>query len=134
MDDQPTCGKGLAEHSRLPAKLAELEDALAENLELHQKTLDPSDENARPELDAYVRLAREHRAIAAQLRETAQRMAGYRDLPMGRHDERALADPKLLEAFETFVKVEEDLHAQLQAALDRDRQMLAAARGQHSSV
>lgn len=130
MDDQPTCGKGLAEHSALPAKLAELEDALAQNLELHQKTLDLSDENARKELDAYVKLAREHRSIAAQLRETAQHMAGYRDLPMGRHDERAFADPALFEAFERFVKAEEELLTQLQAAIERDRQMLAAFSGQ----
>ena len=130
MDDQATCGKGLAEHSALPAKLADLEDALAENLERHQKTLDLSDEDARHELDAYVKLAREHRSIAAQLRETARHMADYRDLPMGRHDERALADPKLLEAFATFVKVEEEFLAQLEEAVERDRQMLAAFSGQ----
>jgi hypothetical protein len=130
MDDQPTCGKGLAEHSALPAKLAELEDALAENLEAHQKTLDVSDGNSRRELDAYQRLAREHRAIAAQLRETAGHMAGYRDLPMGRHDERAFADPKLFEAFEKFVRVEDELLTQLQTALERDRQMLAAFSGE----
>jgi hypothetical protein len=130
MDDQPTCGKGLAEHSALPARLAELVDALAENLELHQGTLNLSDENARKELDAYVQLAREHRSLAAQLRETAQRMAGYRDLPMGRHDERALAAPKLVEVFEGFVKAEEALANQLQEAIERDRQMLAAVHGQ----
>ena len=130
MDDQPTCGKGLAEHAALPAKLAELEDALAENLETHQKTLDLSDGNSRQELDAYVSVAREHRSIAAQLRETARHMAGYRDLPMGRHDERSLADPKVFEAFEKFVKVEEELLALLQAAVERDRQMLAAFAGQ----
>jgi hypothetical protein len=134
MDDQPTCGKGLAEHSALPAKLAELEDALAENLERHQKTLDLSDENAQNELDAYVRLAREHRSIAAQLRDTARHMAGYRDLPMARHDERAMADRKLFEAFVRFVKVEEELLSQLQAAVERDREMLAAVRGQQSGV
>ena len=130
MDDQPTCGKGLAEHSALPAKLAELEDALAENLELHQKTLDLSDDGARKEFDAYVKLGRKHRSIGAQLREAARQMAGYRDLPMGRHDERALADPKVVEAFERLVKVEDELLSQLRAAVERDRQMLATALGQ----
>jgi hypothetical protein len=109
-------------------------DALAENLELHQKTLDLSDEKSRKELDAYVKLAREHRRIAAQLRETARHMAGYRDLPIGRHDERALADSKLVEAFEKFVSAEEELGGQLQGAVERDRQMLAAARGQRRGV
>lgn len=134
MNDQPTCGQGLAEHSTLPAKLADLEDALADNLELHQKTLDLSDDNAKTELDAYVKLTREHRTIAAQLRETARQMAGYRDLPMARHDERALANPKLVEAFERFVQLEEDLLARLNTALERDRQMLAAVRGHESRV
>jgi hypothetical protein len=32
------------------------------------------------------------------------------------------------------VKVEEELFSQLQTAVERDRQMLAAARGQHSGV
>lgn len=133
-DDAATCGKGLAEHSALPRKLAELEDALAANLELHQRTLDLSDDNARAELDAYVRLAREHRAAAQQLRDVAAHMASYRSMPMARHDERALADPQLFEAFATFVRVEEELLTQLQAAVERDRTMLVAASRQQSAV
>ena len=35
--DQPTCGKGLAENSILPAKLSELIAAMVENLEAHMK-------------------------------------------------------------------------------------------------
>jgi septal ring factor EnvC (AmiA/AmiB activator) len=130
MDDQPTCGQGLAEHSELPAKVSELMAATAANLEAHQKTLDLSDENSRKELDAYVALAREHRSLADQLRATAQRMAAYRDLPMGRHDERALADPRLVAAFAKYVKVEQELLAQLRRAVERDQQMLAAFSGQ----
>ena len=47
MDEHPTCGQGLAEHSALPAKLGELAAAMAENLEAHQDLLDVTDENAR---------------------------------------------------------------------------------------
>jgi hypothetical protein len=130
MSDDPTCGKGLAEHSALPAKLAELIAALAENLEMHQKTLDLRDDNARREYDAYVTLAREHRGISAQLEATARRMAGYRDLPMGKHDERALSDSRGLEAFEAFVTRERELRSLLDRSLDRDEQMLAAFRGE----
>jgi hypothetical protein len=126
MDDQPTCGKGLAEHSALPAKLAELTAALAQNLEIHQKSLDLSDENARREHDAYVKLAKEHRSISAQLAATARQMAGYRDLPMGKHDEQALADPRGLQAFQTFVRVERELLALLEGWVKRDEGMLAA--------
>jgi hypothetical protein len=124
MDDPPTCGKGLAEHSALPAALAELEDALAENLQLHQGTLDLSDVDSRKELDAYVRLANQHLDIASRLRAAAREMSGYRDLPMGRHDERALADPRLMEAFVRFVKAEQQLIAQLQRSIERDRRMV----------
>jgi hypothetical protein len=128
-DDVPTCGKGLAEHSALPAKLGELIAALAENLEVHQGTLDLGDDRSRRELDVYVKLAREHRSIAAQLGEVARHMASYRDLPMGRHDDRALAEPKVAEAFATFVRAERELLAQLQVAVERDEAMLGAIGG-----
>lgn len=129
MDDQPTCGKGLAEHSALPAALGALIAALAENLELHQGTLDLSDPSSRQELEAYVGLAKEHREIAARLEAVASRMASHRDLPMGRHDENALADPRLLEAFERFVKRQEELLSLLLSAHERDEQMLRESRG-----
>jgi hypothetical protein len=128
MDEQPTCGKGLAEHSALPAKLGELIAAMAENLEVHQKTLDLTDENARKEHTAYVKLAQEYRSIATQLQATARQMAGYRDLPMGRHDERAMAAPKVLDAFSTFVRLEQELLALLQRAVERDQKMLVEIR------
>jgi hypothetical protein len=128
MDDQPTCGKGLAEHSTLPAAVGALIAALAENLELHQGTLDLTDPSSRMEHEAYTGLAKEHREIATRLEATAARMAGYRDLPMGRHDARALADPRLLQAFDRFVQREEELLSLLLAAHERDSEMLAAAR------
>ncbi|HYH99912.1 hypothetical protein [Hyalangium sp.] len=133
MDDQPTCGKGLAEHSALPAKLGELTAALAENLEIHMKALDLQDPNAREEYDAYVKVAKEHRDIATRLQAAAQQMARYRDLPMGRHDEEAMADPKALEAFEKFVRLEQELLALLQQWVERDRQMLGEIHGTGSS-
>ena len=61
MADEPTCGKGLAEHSALPAKLAELIGSVADNLEIHMKALDPSDANAIKERDAYESLTRQKR-------------------------------------------------------------------------
>jgi hypothetical protein len=130
MDDTPTCGKGLAEHSALPVTLAELEDAMAENLELHESTLDLSDENSKKEFDAYVRLAKQHREIASRLRAVAQEMSGYRDLAMGRHDERALNDPRLMAALARFIKVEQALLAQLQRAVERHEQMIVAPRSE----
>lgn len=123
-NDQPTCGKGLAEHAAVPAKIAELIAALADNLALHQNTLDVSDENARKEHEAYVILTNEYRNIASQLHATASRVAGYRDLPMGRHDEQAMSDPKLVDAFVKFVNIEHELFALLQTAARRDQKMV----------
>jgi hypothetical protein len=129
MDEQPTCGKGLAEHSALPAKLGELAAAMAETLEVHQQALDVTDENARKEHHAYVKLAQEFRCVAAHLQVTAEHMAGYRDLPMGRHDQRAMAAPAGAQAFTKFVRIEKDLLEMLRAAVERDQKMLAAMRG-----
>ena len=119
-----TCGRGLAEHSVIPAKMGELIAALAENLELHMPTLVQSDPNARLEHDAYGKLAAEHRAIAEALTAVATRMAGYKNLPMGAHDEQAMQDPTLMAAFGRYVKLERELIAMLQAAVARDQEML----------
>jgi len=41
---------------------------MAQNLEVHLTTLDPADQTTRPERDAYLKLARESRRIAGELR------------------------------------------------------------------
>jgi hypothetical protein len=56
-------------------------------------------------------------------------MAGYRDLPMGRHDEKAMTAPVNAEAFEKFVTLEQELLALLQQRLARDQSMLGEMRG-----
>jgi hypothetical protein len=123
-DSTPTCGKGLAEHSVLPARMAEVIAALADNLAMHMPTLDLSDANARKEYDAYDRLENSYRGISSRLQTTAQQMAGYRDLAMGRHDDGAMSNPKILLAFERYVKLEEELLSVLQENLRQDREML----------
>jgi hypothetical protein len=123
-EDQ-TCGEGLAEHAALPAKLAELMAAVAETLELHMKALDRTDESSEKEHRVYVQLAQEHHRIAALLKATADEMAGYRDLPMGRHDPEAMAAPAVGEAFGRLVKVEEELVTLLQDRVTQDRKLLA---------
>jgi hypothetical protein len=132
MSEQQTCGKGLAEFSALPAKLGELMAAMAESLEAHQAALDLTDENSRKELQAYVRLAQEFGGIAAQAKATAEHMAGYRDLPMGRHDPKAMASSAALDAFTKFAKIEQEMLALLQQRLERDQAMLRALR-QHAA-
>ena len=124
-DQAMTCGRGLAEHSVIPAKLGELIAALAENLELHIPALVVSDHNAKLEQEAYVKLAAEHRAIAEQLTAVASHMAGYKNLPMGQHDPAVMEDPALNEAFGRYVKIERELIALLQKSLVRDQELLA---------
>lgn len=124
--DGQTCGKGLAENSVLPAKLGELISAMAGNLEVHRKALDLTDPNSRAEYDAYEKLLKELRQIAAQLSVTANHMAGYRDLPMGRHDERAMMHPGVREAFEKFVRHKHELLKLLEQTEEQDNKLLEA--------
>ena len=105
--------------------MADLIAALAENLEIHMQSLDLTDPKAQEEHEAYAHLAVQSRGIARHLKATAQEMAGYRDLPMGRHDDDAMSDPQAVEAFEKLVRREEALDALLSQSLERDQKMLA---------
>jgi len=128
MEDQQTCGRGLAENSALPAKLGDLTESVAEILETHMGALDLQDNDSRREHEAYRELVRDHRRIVAALQETARRMAGYRDLPMGRHDTSVMASPRAVQVFERFATVEDELSSMLQKRLEADRKMLSEMR------
>jgi hypothetical protein len=125
MVEEQTCGRGLAEHAALPAKLAEVTEATADNLQLHMAALQLDDPAARMEHGLYLRLVEEQRQAAARLRLVGEEMAGARDLPMGAHDEQALASPAVAEAFRRFVRVRQELVGVLQAQLDQDQRLLA---------
>jgi len=126
MDEEQTCGKGLAQHAALTASLGELIASTARVLEVHMKALDLSDENARREHEAYRELASAHRRIAGELADTASRMAGYRTLPMGRHDMSVMMSAPPRHAFAGFVKQEEALLAVLETRITHDKAMLEA--------
>jgi hypothetical protein len=119
MAQPQTCGQGLAEHAALPRALGELIDALAENLAVHVRALDPDDEAAQAERAVYEGLAERHREIAAQLLAVAEEMASRRDLPMGRHDPEVLSSPEVVGAFERFVAAERAAADLLEAWLER---------------
>jgi uncharacterized protein YndB with AHSA1/START domain len=124
MNEPDTCGQGLAERSVLPEKLAELAAAMAANLEQHQRTLDVTGHNARAEHEACEVVASALRNAAAQLQAAADRMAGYRDLPMAWHDERALTSPEIRDTFARFIDREHELSALLDICIQQDRNML----------
>jgi protein subunit release factor A len=128
MAEQPTCGYGIAAHAALPAKLGELTDAVAGSLEVHLPALDLKEENARKEHRVYLRLVRLHRQAAARLQVIGTEMAGQRDLPMGRHDQRAMASADVVKAFEQVVTAEQELLALLQERLEQDRRLLVEMR------
>ena len=64
MDEQQTCGKGLASNASLPDKLGALTGAVADILEAHMPALDLTDPAAAQEHAAYAQLVAEHRAAA----------------------------------------------------------------------
>jgi hypothetical protein len=129
MDEQQTCGRGLAEHSALPAQLAEVTEAMASNLQVHMQALELDDEPAREEHAVYLRLVEEQRQAAARLRAVANEMAVARDLPMGRHDAQTMSSPEVGDAFQRFVKAKQELLALLQGMVEQDRRMLAEMSG-----
>ncbi|HEV8654449.1 MAG TPA: hypothetical protein VGR85_02930 [Candidatus Limnocylindria bacterium] len=95
MPEQLTCGRGLAQNAALPAKFADVIDAVGDNLAEHMTALDQRDPAARVERGAYASLLTKHRAAGAQLRAIAQEMAGYRNMPMAPHDPEIMRGPTL---------------------------------------
>jgi hypothetical protein len=88
--------------------------------------LDGNDPDGRREQEAYVDLARRHRAVAADLLALATQMRACRDLPMAAHDLGAVMAPDgQIAAFREFVDVERELVEYLTAQLTEDERMLA---------
>ena len=131
--EQPTCGQGLAENSWLPGKLGELAAAMAETLDVHMRLLDANDPQTKQEYEVYYQLANEQRETAARLLTTANEMAGARELPMGRHDFSDRSRTSMLEAFEKYVRIEQELLALLEQTSQQDQVMLAQMRDGHEA-
>jgi hypothetical protein len=124
MVDQLTCGQGLAENAILPARLGDLIASIADVLDVHTEALDLEDERSQREHDVYLKLAAEQREVATRLRAIGDEMAGYRDLPMAKHDPDVMTSPKAVGAFEEFVAVEEQLLTMLDDRVRKDKAML----------
>ena len=122
--DEWTCGKGLAANAVLPERLGAVLATMAEVLQVHMEALDPQDEASRPELDAYRSVTQHLGQIASHLAVLAQEMAGYQDVPMGRHDLEVMNRPLVGESFAALVGRKQDLHTLLQEMEEEDREML----------
>lgn len=129
IEEQQTCGRGLADTAALPAKMAEVTGLLADILELHLPSLDLTDPLSQQEHVVYQQLLLGYREIATRMRETAQHMAAQRNLPMGRHDFQAAAGPRMAETFAQFVQRKHELLRLLQDGENADAQILAAMKG-----
>ena len=125
-EEQPTCGKGLAANAVLLGKVAQFLSSQADNLDIHMKSLDVDDPDARRERRAYASLLGKYRKIVTDLDSVASEMAGYEDLPMAPHDEEALAAPEGMEVFRNHVQVEAELLEMLRASQEEYRGMLKA--------
>ena len=132
MAEQPTCGKGLAENSVLPRAMGRVAFALAGALECQTKALDVTDPAGRKEYDAYRRLIDEFRGLAPHLRTVAEQMAGYRDLPMAKHDPADMSSPEASAALQDLVTFETELMTFLQASVDEHRRILDSFRNEFS--
>ena len=119
-----TCGLGIAANSDLPAKLADLLGSIGAVLEYHIKALDPNDAGSQPEIEAYRELVKQHHEAADRLARLADRMAGYEDLPMAKHDVAVLGSSKSFDLLAALVAREEQLIASLQERLSEHRAML----------
>jgi len=125
VDEEPTCGIGVAQHAAIPANVGVMFEHLAETLELHRRMLVLEDANARNEDDVYRALAATWRQIAQLVEKAATHMAAQRELPMGAHDETAWGEEHL-SAFDNFVKAQTKVLALLRVAAERDEKMLAS--------
>lgn len=125
MSDEPTCGQGLAAHSDLPRTLSAVLAAMAGVLDNHRTSLDVKDPDGRAEDEAYATLVSEFRGIADALKATAERMSGYRDLPMAPHDEAALMSGEAIERLQRLVRTERELLRLLETWVERYDAMLA---------
>jgi hypothetical protein len=102
MEEQQTCGKGLAANAEVPAGLAELLVAMADVLEVHTRALDPADERAFREVQASRAVIVEQRKAASQLDAVAGLMRSERELPMAPHDPEAMRSPAAAQALDRY--------------------------------
>jgi len=133
VEEQHTCGRGLAQNTVVPAALAAVATGLAQNLEVHVRALAPGDAAAAQEQRVYERVAHSLRSAAADLQAAAAEMASAVDLPMGAHDMSAMATTDALGAFESYVAAGDDLRRLLDAQHEENEQMLTAIRAEVGS-
>jgi hypothetical protein len=98
-----TCGQMVADSAPMPAKVAELMTAYAEEAEAHAvyQAAQKGDKNAAAEAEGMKKLAQSYRDAAAALAKTAEAMKAAAAWPGAKHDMKAMAaDAKLKAAMD----------------------------------
>lgn len=109
-----TCGQMTADAAAMPAKVAELMAAYAEEAEAHAAFMAgvKGDKNATAEADAMKKLAASYKESAAALTKTADAMKAAASWPAAKHDMKALtADAKVKAAMDKVGGLQKDFGA-----------------------
>jgi hypothetical protein len=124
MPEEPTCGRGLAQHAELPSLVGELVGSVADNLSAHVPGLVSSDEKSMHEKQVYEHLAERLREAGAMLQAIATEMAALEEMPMGEHDLQALSSGEAIDALERMISVEARLVARIREGLTEHQAIL----------
>ena len=114
---QMTCGQMMASKAVMPQKMSELLTNVADNLEAHAKWVGTKDKAAKAENDQLIKVAKEHRAIAASMKKTAETMQKGKDLAQAPHDMKTM-DPKMAEGMTRQIALEREMASLLQKDAD----------------
>jgi hypothetical protein len=104
-----TCGQMMAAHAPMMAKMAELAEAHVAGTEMHLKAIDKKDKASKAEIDALTKDIKFHKDVGAKFKKAGEDMAKMKDMPACKHDDKAMADPKMMEAMMKMVKTEKEL-------------------------
>lgn len=109
-----SCGQMTADAAAMPAKVAELMSAYAEEADAHAAYMAgiKGDKNAAAEADGMKKLATSYRDSAAALTKTADAMKAAAAWPASKHDMKAMtADAKLKAAMDKVAGLQKDFGA-----------------------
>lgn len=124
MEEQPTCGQGLAAHALVPQLIAALMNATSDNLIAHLPMLVAGDADTQHERSVYERLSGMHLEAAAMLDAIATEMKEQHDMRMGQHDVETMSHENMSKALESMARAEAQLVAQLEVQLADHRAMV----------
>lgn len=105
-----TCGQMVADNAGMPAKIADLMNAYADEADAHAAFMAAGkDKNAMAEIDGTKKLAVQYRETAASLTRTADAMKAAAGWPAAAHDMKKMAaDAKLKAASDRTMQLQKE--------------------------